>query len=227
MLCHGYGQSSSPYGWPPKFNQSAYNLIYNFDGEKHVTMIPCSNAYVTKRGKNGQEFVSETGLHGWNSPDSIFTLYFYSLGKTSFDLSIRADIPPDGISTFQLNMDGNVKNVTAAGNTWAIYKVGSFQVKSHGYYKIDIRGLTKTTAYFGDISHLIFEEYGDKSYIERLNGHRGAPGPVLWYQDVPGECEYLYQEIRVPANYDKTGTYYCANQFGVGYFGIQVNILLE
>ncbi|MDX8340693.1 DUF3472 domain-containing protein [Draconibacterium sp. IB214405] len=55
-------------------------------------------------------------------------------------------------------------------------------------------------------------------------GRRG-PSVHLSYQipEEAGDIEYFYNEITVPKGQDVLGSYFMANGFGEGYFGIQVN----
>ncbi|MGO4779994.1 DUF5077 domain-containing protein, partial [Lysobacter sp. 2RAB21] len=44
---------------------------------------------------------------------------------------------------------------------------------------------------------------------------------------VPENTEYFYSELTVPRKYDPIGSYFMANGFAQGYFGIQVNSATE
>jgi hypothetical protein len=45
--------------------------------------------------------------------------------------------------------------------------------------------------------------------------------------DTPDRTEYFYNEVTVPVGQDAVGSYFMANGFGEGYFGMQVNSTTE
>lgn len=45
----------------------------------------------------------------------------------------------------------------------------------------------------------------------------------LVYKSAAKEIDYFYSELRVPKGLDTEGSYFMANGFNVGYFGMQVN----
>jgi hypothetical protein len=56
---------------------------------------------------------------------------------------------------------------------------------------------------------------------------RRGPSCHLNYSTPAADKEYFYSELTVPLGEDKEGSYFMANGFGEGYFGIQVNSATE
>ncbi len=56
-------------------------------------------------------------------------------------------------------------------------------------------------------------------------GRRGPSGHLNYDTSVGNNVSYYYSEITIPIGYDIVGSYFMANGFDQGYFGIQVNSL--
>ncbi|WP_431244739.1 DUF3472 domain-containing protein [Flavobacterium sp. P21] len=108
--------------------------------------------------------------------------------------------------------------------------------KKEGYVALKIKGISKIGTQFPSINRITISSKdfdGKISYVPNNEGnfyHWGRRGPSvhLNYQ-IPENinAEWYYNEITVPKNEDKIGSYFMANGFGEGYFGIQVNSASE
>ena len=58
-------------------------------------------------------------------------------------------------------------------------------------------------------------------------GRRGPSGHLTYKTSNVSNVSYYYNEVVVPIGYDKIGSYFQANGFDQGYFGIQVNSASE
>jgi hypothetical protein len=90
-------------------------------------------------------------------------------------------------------------------------------------------GMTKTSACFAEITDLIISGQGMANQIQYVKdefywGRRG-PSVHLNYRIPPesGDIIWFYNELTIPEGYDVPGSYFMANGFAEGYFGIQVN----
>ncbi|MEL7335183.1 MAG: DUF3472 domain-containing protein, partial [Planctomycetota bacterium] len=109
--------------------------------------------------------------------------------------------------------------------------IGTFQVAEQGYICIQILSKSKTPSAENIASILVASSDDDlRLHYVRSNkggmhywGRRG-PSVHLRYR-VPKnvEVEYAYSEITVPKGADPVGSYFMANGFAEGYFGMQVN----
>ncbi|MEN8774623.1 MAG: DUF3472 domain-containing protein, partial [Akkermansiaceae bacterium] len=130
--------------------------------------------------------------------------------------------------------------VTAAGQAFEVdgegretkeYPVGKIKVAKAGYLKLDLSGIKKAGASFGEISDLILRSEKDDLKLHYVKSNKdnmfywGRRGPSvhLGYQVPKGKnIEWAYSEINVPEGEDPIGSYFMANGFGQGYFGFQV-----
>jgi len=104
-----------------------------------------------------------------------------------------------------------------------------------GYVKIEIQGVTRSANSFGTVSSLgisgtavnnetVFVKDNDNNYF--YWGRRG-PSVHLKYTIPSSDITDFYSEINVPKGNDVIGSYFMANGFAEGYFGIQVNSATE
>jgi len=186
--------------------------------------------------KNATARINNSGLTNWSASSDVITIYFRTETAGEARLSLKLNVP-----------EGNTKiSITAGDDTFTkvlnnqnteIVSIGTIHIKKAGYVKIELKGLSKTGPVFANISDLVVEgpalEKG-ASYVKNNEGnyfywgHRG-PSVHLKYEmpAVAKSVEWFYNEITVPIGQDKQGTYYMANGFDGGYFGMQVNSLTE
>jgi hypothetical protein len=99
---------------------------------------------------------------------------------------------------------------------------GSMAIRSLGYYRFALEGVSTTGPAFGEPGALLLSGPAVKDAQFNLKTSRGAPSVHLWYP-VPrdAQVEWFYNEVTVKA--DPLWSYYMACGFRRGYFGIQVN----
>jgi Domain of unknown function (DUF3472)/Domain of unknown function (DUF5077) len=178
------------------------------------------------------EEISNKGVLNWTSSDTEFAIYVAL--PTAKTMLLNLDILPQ-------NADGKIK-VSANGKTrkLSILKdksgkipVGLFNFKE-GYNKITLKGLSKNGTHFAQITQLILQYDGDTlnaNFVRDNEGNNfywGKRGPSvhLNYQ-IPKERKFMgfYNELTVLE--DPIGSFFMANGFKEGYFGIQVNSKTE
>src|SRR5690606_5261534 len=110
--------------------------------------------------------------------------------------------------------------------------LGEWQLKDTGYVSIELTGVMREGPVYADVDN--FQISGasvDKivKYVASDEGNffywgRRGPSVHLAYQ-VPENTnvEWYYNEVTVPEGEDVVGSYFMANGFTGGYFGIQVN----
>jgi len=76
----------------------------------------------------------------------------------------------------------------------------------------------------GGIGKVDYVPFGGKGNFATHWGRRGPSGNI-WHHIPKGtkDIDYFYSELRVPKGQDVIGSYFVANGFNVGYFGMQVN----
>ena len=109
---------------------------------------------------------------------------------------------------------------------------GAVAVPGAGYVEVTLRGLTREGSAFAREPVLVVESDTPELHVSAVTSNEGAmyywgrrgPSVHLGYQ-TPAEIpiEYAYNELTVPLGEDAIGSFFMANGFGEGYFGIQVN----
>jgi hypothetical protein len=190
------------------------------------------NAYVTTLASGSSETVTSTSLAGWTNANSKFSAYF-RLGLTgSLTVKMRARVLPSGSSVVRVTVNGTQFTVNLSGTAARVYNVGTVNINAAGYVKVDFQGISKTGSYFADVDDLIISGVATASNVVYANDaanyywSRRGPSVHMGYGS-PANTEWMYNEITVPAGEDKIGSYFMANGFSGGYFGIQVNSATE
>jgi hypothetical protein len=140
--------------------------------------------------------------------------------------------PGGSKSKISVNVVGQKREITTSGTSQKEFFIGEFIVSKPGYLSADIQGISKTGASFGQIESLKVSGTSvtpDIVYVKNNEGNffywgRRGPSVHLNYQTSGIEqIEWFYNEITIPKGNDVIGSYFMANGFGQGYFGIQVN----
>lgn len=185
------------------------------------------NAYVTAGA--GGDRVGTNGI-SMESPNTVCSVFFHVDRPGELGLALRLRVP-DGKSTITATIAGSKFEAEAEGVEFHEVALGKLTVKEAGYQRLDLRGARKSAKVFAEISEVVVTPGTDgaKASFVRTNdggmfywGRRG-PSVHLGYP-LPKDktIEYAYSEITVPAGEDPPGSYFMANGFGEGYFGIQV-----
>ncbi len=154
-----------------------------------------------------------------------------SIDRQHLNLAVNARVP-DGRATLGAQVGEKTDRFVIEGLDFARHDIGEFDVPQAGYVRVDLRGIDKTGSSFAEIRELLVSSETDGlelDYVKTNQGNmyywgRRGPSVHLSYQ-VPRdrELQYAYSEITVPPGQDPIGSYFMANGFGEGYFGIQVN----
>lgn len=175
---------------------------------------------------------------------------YYSLGKNklSEDISVYVRFAKTGKISMSLALSGKAEedlslSVKIKDQTKKIIinkgeevstPLEGWNILDTGYVAIEIKylyGLKKQT-----VKNLIISgtAVDDKmSFVKNNEGNffywgRRGPSVHLNYQmPTNTDAEWFYNELTVPTGNDVIGSYFMANGFGEGYFGIQVNSATE
>ncbi len=180
------------------------------------------NAWVTKGAK-----ISENGLENWTQFDQVCSVYFKVALKGTLKLSLNLSSKNSKIT---ITIAG--KSITIQSNGEPEIMVGEWEIIKTGYVEVQLKGIEKQDATFGLISSLGVSGScinTETAYVKNNEGNyfywgRRGPSVHLNYNtEGLGNIEWFYSEITVPENNDVIGSYYMANGFKEGYFGMQVN----
>jgi hypothetical protein len=138
---------------------------------------------------------------------------------------------PGGQNRLKVTIQGVSKEVAVEGNIEKEFYVGRWEHVAMGYATIEMQGVTKSSVSFGTVSSIAIsgtalnsETAFVKDNIDNYFywGRRG-PSVHLNYTLPATDITAFYSEITVPEGNDVIGSYFMANGFAEGYFGIQVN----
>ena len=204
-------------------------LLLSVKAQKQTVPLG-GNSWITTHSKAGNETITNKGWQNWSESETVFSTYVYLAKGGKLVLSAMFNVP-NGESKIQCTIEKNSKSLTIRGEKES--KIGEWKIKKAGYVRIDVRGLSKTGAVFANLENLLI--YGSAvdektAFVKNNQGnffYWGRRGPSVHLNfdtsNIGGEVEYFYNEITVPAGNDVIGSYFMANGFAEGYFGIQVN----
>ncbi|MEX0793558.1 MAG: DUF3472 domain-containing protein [Pirellulaceae bacterium] len=188
------------------------------------------NAFRTAPEPGGNAMTRDGGLT-WRDADEVFSVYFHVDRPANLKLALRAETSPEG-STLIIRVAGQEFATTLLGGESTTHPVGRIDVSEPGYVQVEIQGRKRTGRVFAEIRDLLVTtETADLKldFVKSNEGNMfywGRRGPSVHLTYVVPEdrkLQYAYSEITVPEGEDTIGSYFMANGFGEGYFGIQVN----
>ncbi|MDN3585070.1 DUF5077 domain-containing protein [Pedobacter aquatilis] len=182
------------------------------------------NAFI--QTKAAAETIEKTGLTGWTSDKTISVVYFRVQQAGELKLGLKLKVA-GGTSQFNVTANGVTNKVTASNSELKNVYVGKINVAKEGYVKVEIQGISKTGSSFAEISDLVVGGTTAANLIfandpENYYWSRRGPSVHLGYTlPASTNAEWFYNELTVPVGEDSPGSYFMANGFGQGYFGIQ------
>lgn len=186
------------------------SLNVRFSGNSYVTTEP-GGAQITKQG-----------LEKWTNPATVISTYFYLHDKDQPTLLLKAK----GHSQILVSYQNQKFKVKLQADELTTIPVGKLKIKSPGYVRINLQGIKKEGETFGEVEELILQNvHTEANYVKDFSDYWGRRGPSvhLGYSMPEGEMEWFYNELTVPLDGEVLNSYYMANGFGEGYFGIQTN----
>ena len=192
--------------------------------DNKTTIIPLAgNTFFSNYANSGIK-LSKDGISNWTDPSVSATIYVRFLEKGKYNMAFNAKSKQK--STLIIQIKDKTKTIEVKNSAWKKYSLGNIEVADTGYMAIILKGVKKAGANFANIQSLEIEAernqlqfVGDDFYF----GRRG-PSVHLTYQMPPNKnIEWFYNEVTIPKGKDEIGSYYMANGFKEGYFGIQVN----
>jgi len=178
--------------------------------------------------EENEALIKEGGIQNWNSKENVFRTYFKVEKTGSLELGILAK-SLSGSAKLTVTFGNISKEISVSKAILDTVPVGKFNVESPGYQFIAIQGVEKSGGFFPQIESILIggEATTGKVYFAHDDFYWGRRGPSVHLNfQVPenaGNVVYFYSEITVPENNDILGSYFMANGFGQGYFGMQVN----
>jgi len=178
--------------------------------------------------------ITDNGIVNWTDQHAEFKTYIRSAKPGRLEVWLKLSVP-QGKSQIEISGPGRSVKINVEGNSVKAYKVGTGLIRDTGYINFKIKGLSRTGSKFADVSSFQIRgtNVDDVTFVRNNEGnfyHWGRRGPSVHLNYVLPEdlqAEWFYNEVKVPVRNDVIGSYFMANGFGEGYFGMQVNSASE
>jgi hypothetical protein len=215
------------FGFCVKAAPSLYNEAQTHDTNKMIVPMG-GNTWAIHGGK-----ITNMGLTNWESSSTRVKTYVYISQSGTLKLSVNMN--PGGKNKLKFTLQGISKELTVEGSLEKEFYVGKWENIHQGYLMIELQGVSRTAENFGIVSSISISGTSINSETAFVKdnidnyfywGRRG-PSVHLKYTLPASEITEFYSEITVPEGNDVIGSYFMANGFAEGYFGIQVNSLTE
>lgn len=209
---------------------NAERLIENQKKPIDLTVfIPTEgNSWVIDDLVKNEQTIKSGGIKNWKGNKTRIRTYFKTTQAGKLNVGILATAIY-GLSKIKVTCGSKSEIIEINNLVEETISVGTFEIDKAGYHFIEIQGVEKTGEFFPEIKSIVIggKAAEGKVYFARDDFYWGRRGPSvhLNYQ-VPenaGDVVYYYNEITIPENNDILGSYFMANGFGEGYFGMQVN----
>lgn len=193
-----------------------------------ISIPTAGNTWIANNTFKTMDVITDEGTNNWSNTEDTLRTFFHTKKTGEATIGIRAKT--DAKETrVKLAFNGIEKEVTINHSDYQKIPAGEFTISERGYHSVDIYAASNDQTSLLDISDIIIEGNiePDKISFARDDFYWGRRGPSVHLNyEVPenaGNIKYFYNEITVPKGEDAIGSYFMANGFGQGYFGIQVN----
>lgn len=203
----------------------------NLSAQKSVDIPFAGNAFITQNHQGKSDRIGRSGIQNWQSTETVYSVWFHIDRVSELNLALVLSIP-EGKSEIRVMSEGKTYKVKANAGKTKLFKAGSIKPSKSGYIRVDIQGEKKSESVFAESINLMVtptDETTVISYVKdnidnRFYWGRRGPSVHLSYTMPPDKnMEWFYSEITVPEGEDAIGSYFMANGFAEGYFGMQVN----
>jgi hypothetical protein len=193
--------------------------------------IPVAGNFFRTEPEPGAGRAGRDGALVWSNTAETYSVYFHinQPGFVTLGLELQ---PGETASRLQVAVGERTFEVDVEPAGGRDYPLGEVEVKTAGYVRVDLRGLERAGRTFAGVVTLLVAAKTPNAEVHFVRNNddnmfywgRRGPSAHLTYQVPPNlQVEYAYSEITVPVGEDPIGSYFMANGFGEGYFGIQVN----
>ncbi|NCI46530.1 DUF3472 domain-containing protein [Sediminibacterium soli] len=196
------------------------------------TVVPAGgNSWVTGLSARAKEKVTNEGWRNWQTAAAVWNTYLRPAKPGSLRLAVLLSVPA-GESSIAFTINGKTNAVKADKAGMHRYDIGEWDIAAPGYVMISAQGLGKTGGVYAEVKEFYISGSAvdsNTAFVRNNEGNYfywGRRGPSVHINyDISGisDIEWFYNEITVPAGNDVIGSYFMADGFAEGYFGMQVN----
>jgi hypothetical protein len=179
----------------------------------------------------GSEGFRRDGMVGWDDPEDVYSVYFHIDRPADLEMTLKARAAKGALSLIT-RVSNDIFHTRLDDRELALHAIGRTRVSQPGYVRVDFQKEQSDADTRIEIQELLISSATEGvtlDYVKSNDGNMfywGRRGPSVHLRyEVPREpsLQYAYSEITVPVGQDPIGSYFVANGFGEGYFGIQVN----
>lgn len=195
------------------------------DKDHEILIHPNGNSWVVSDWQKNRHMITRDGIRNWSDPNDRIRTYFRTDqdGEVALRLYVYAY---GGTSKIEVTL-GEKTKVVELDPEMEYVNAGTFQLPSGGYHFVEMKGVERSDEVFAEVHGIGLTGIGEEEVVYvRDDFYWGQRGPsVHLTYDVPEDrnIQWFYNEITVPAGEDVIGSYFMANGFSEGYFGMQVN----
>ncbi|WOH36582.1 DUF3472 domain-containing protein [Thalassotalea fonticola] len=170
--------------------------------------------------------VRQAKLNGWQDAKHQLAFYFYSDTSGDINLSLTGTFPQKG--ELSISLAKQKRKVNFADSKNGKLTLGTFTLTEPGYHQLILSkslldesnvNIKNVDVASNDVARFNFITEKEVYFARR------GPSAHLKYQLPNNEqdWQWFYSELEVPKGFDPVGSYFMANGFAQGYFGMQVN----
>jgi Domain of unknown function (DUF3472)/Domain of unknown function (DUF5077) len=207
----------------------AFIFLFSFVLSGQRVFIPAAgNSWAIPENQGRNRIIAQSGIRNWEDTSTVIRTYFMTNQPGEFSIFLIAKVN-SGKSEIRLSFEDQMKSFTVENVTFDTIYIGRFLTDKIGYHFAELRGSNRTGEIFAEIPGIIVEGpvVAGKMNFVKDDFHFGRRGPSVHLRyEIPTEAAdvvWFYNEITVPEGEDVKGSYFMANGFADGYFGIQVN----
>lgn len=197
-----------------------------------VIVIPLAgNTFQTAGTISSSSRITASGIENWVSAESVYSVWFNINKPAELNLSLIME-NSDQKSKIKVTVLGKSYIITPGPGAKNPFPIGLVKATQSGYIRVDLQGLEKPGPSYGrpvslqvsgEDRELIISCVKDNTDNRFYWGRRGPSVHLSYKTPVDTDLEWFYSEITVPEGEDIIGSYFMANGFAEGYFGMQVN----
>jgi len=213
--------------------------ITNTPGPILSIQVPTAgNSWVENNMGETVNVITEQGVDNWSVKSGKIITYVRLPQKGELDVALYARVL-SGSSTIEVTVGSTSKTVTLTNTDLQQVYIGSFPIDSTGYVGISMKAISASSRFVAKVPSIYI---GGRSTQSAAGGGTAAdrayfiddPAQFYWARRGPSvhlfyntptnkPIEWFYSEVTVPVGQDVVGSYFMANGFDAGYFGMQVN----
>ncbi|WP_235034273.1 DUF3472 domain-containing protein [Roseiconus lacunae] len=190
--------------------------------------VPLAGNAFRSAPEPGGRSIGRDGNLSLRDESETFSVFFHVDQAATIKLAVQGRAVGE-TGTINLRLDQATHTVELSAADRESGQTPSIEVKA-GYVQVDLSLGSGSNGV--KVEHLLVNSADQEvqlDYVKTNDGNmfywgRRGPSVHLAYR-IPREVDltYAYSEITVPSGQDTIGTYFMANGFGEGYFGMQVN----